>query len=899
MKKVSKTYLVAAAVFCSMAGAVHAQSLSNITVPPELAKGKSTKVSAELSQLEGRFRRGAVQSDSVTIEAIASTSGSALLRELQSIGLTGGAVFGNLVSGQLPLSSVSSAANLPALNFISVPRAIRRAGSVDNQADIAMDSISARATFGVDGDGVVIGILSDSYNQLSGEAADIASGDLPSGGVTVLDDSATGSNIDEGRAMAQLIHDIAPGAKLLFHTAFNGRPDFAQGIIDLANAGATVIVDDIGYLDAPMYQDGVVAQAVDQVVADGVTYFSAAGNSADSSYEAKYDDTGTSGAGGLPLKNIHGFDDGGAILQEIRLPAGASTLLSIQWDQPFASSGGIGAATDVDAYLINEAMDTIVASGVDANIGNDAVEIMFYQNNTGADTSVFLIIGLFDDPGNGPVPNFIKWIDFNGPHAHNFATDSSTIFAHPNASGAIAVGAAAYFDTPAFGTSPPEIESFSSHGGLEVLFAPSGNPISPDDRNKPEVVAPDGVDNTFFGFDFEPNGFPNFFGTSAAAPHAAAIAALQLQCDVSLSPAEIESQQAGTAIDMESSGFDNISGTGLIDAPAVLAKACPPVVVLTCNGLPVTVDLNLGESPTAGDDVIYGTPGNDIINGLGGNDTICGGLGRDTIFGSAGDDWITGGDSDGTENLFDFNDIFGGNGNDTLIGSEADDFFFGQSGVDTIKGNNSRAFRDEIFGGSGNDIMTSNATGGVGSLMRGQGNNDEIFGSQYSDEITGDPGLDEIFGGNGDDVINGGRGADIVHGDEGNDTLIGAANRDELFGGVGDDELFGGLGNDLLDGGANTAVGDTCNGQGGLDTLVDCETAPTGNGATTNSETIVITRTIDVGTARPGRIQLTEDELRRIDRCDATLSECLGGTPSLSLPTNILVPNILAPTKGG
>ena len=155
MKKVSKTYLVAAAVFCSMAGAVHAQSLSNITVPPELAKGKSTKVSAELSQLEGRFRRGAVQSDSVTIETIASTSGSALLRELQSIGLTGGAVFGNLVSGQLPLSSVSSAANLPALNFISVPRAIRRAGSVDNQADIAMDSISARATFGVDGDGAV------------------------------------------------------------------------------------------------------------------------------------------------------------------------------------------------------------------------------------------------------------------------------------------------------------------------------------------------------------------------------------------------------------------------------------------------------------------------------------------------------------------------------------------------------------------------------------------------------------------------------------------------------------------------------------------------------------------------------------------------------------------------
>ncbi|MDH4171855.1 MAG: pre-peptidase C-terminal domain-containing protein, partial [Acidimicrobiia bacterium] len=43
----------------------------------------------------------------------------------------------------------------------------------------------------------------------------------------------------------------------------------------------------------------------------------------------------------------------------------------------------------------------------------------------------------------------------------------------------------------------------------------------------------------------------------------------------------------------------------------------------TCNGLPVTVDLNLGQVPTAGADVILGTPGPDVIVALGGDDTIC------------------------------------------------------------------------------------------------------------------------------------------------------------------------------------------------------------------------------------------------------------------------------------
>ena len=72
----------------------------------------------------------------------------------------------------------------------------------------------------------------------------------------------------------EIIHDVAPGASQAFHTAFEGQASFAQGIIDLADAGAKVINDDVIYFAEPLYQDGIVAQAVDQVKARGVAYFS-------------------------------------------------------------------------------------------------------------------------------------------------------------------------------------------------------------------------------------------------------------------------------------------------------------------------------------------------------------------------------------------------------------------------------------------------------------------------------------------------------------------------------------------------------------------------------------------------------------------------------------------------
>ncbi len=88
----------------------------------------------------------------------------------------------------------------------------------------------------------------------------------------MLDDSAC-PGTDEGRAMLQIVHDVAPGASLAFNTAFLGTANFAQGIVNLANSGSKVIVDDVIYFAEPMFQDGIIAQAVDTVKGNGVAYF--------------------------------------------------------------------------------------------------------------------------------------------------------------------------------------------------------------------------------------------------------------------------------------------------------------------------------------------------------------------------------------------------------------------------------------------------------------------------------------------------------------------------------------------------------------------------------------------------------------------------------------------------
>ncbi len=786
----------------------------------------------------------------VVIDAVSSSiDTTALVDELTAMGMKNVASAGRIVSGLLPITSISDLPGCNSLAFANPSVIITNAHDgmmVAGQGDPAMQTDIVRsnfALFGIDGTGQTVGVISDSYdrgvNLHTTAADDIASGDLPTADkITILDDRAVGS--DEGRAMMQLIFEVAPGAKQSFHTARGGAASFATGILELAAAGATVIIDDVGFINMPFFQDGIIAQAVNAVHASGAPYFSAAGNSGRKSYQAVYVDPGNS---------LHDFDPGPGVdtIQQITLPPGTSQFV-FQWAQPFFSvSGAPGATTNMDIILVGPG-NNVICLGAAPNIGMDALEIIACTNSTGAPIQANMQIR----KTAGPDPGLMKYIIFGGATINEFATNSSTNFGHMNTAGGMAIGAAFYQQTPVFnGAITATIEAFSSAGGTPILFDVQGNPVMID-HMKPDIVAVDGTNTTFFGSDRDGDGLPNFSGTSAAAPHAAAVAALMRQADPTLTPNQIYDRLRETAIDMDDPftpgfdvGYDTGTGFGYINplaavkllqvgtaAGEVLEGTLGADLIVGGGGhdeLRGNLVANDGD-PTSLDqgDMIFGGGGNDLILGNQGDDMLLGGTGLDTIFGGRGNDMIEGNEGNDTldGNLGD-DVIRGGEGDDTLYGSLGSDTMMGGAGADTMFGNNpsnsgdpaSLDGGDILFGGIGNDIM---------------------YGNQGDDTMSGEAGNDYLSGGRGKDLVIGGDGDDTVLGNRGDDVLLGGAGVDQLAGGLGNDTIEGGdgadviFGNDLANNGSATSVdgGDTISGGAGPDILMGNQGNDTINGNT-------------------------------------------------------------------
>jgi subtilisin family serine protease len=561
---------------------------------------------------------------------------SALKTQLVGEGMLDAKSHERSVTGRVPIAALGDIAAISGLRFVKPVLATTRVGLTTTQGDHSMRSDIARAQFGVDGTGVRVGVLSDSFDCAPGAFAsgqnftragqDAVNGDLPLG-VRVLADLhmvPDSECTDEGRAMMQIVHDVAPGATLSFNTAFTSEEDFAGGILALANDGAKVIVDDVEYFDEPMFEDGVVAQAVDQVAARGVAYFSAAGNEGRQSYQSSFRASGRKGLAGVR----HDFDPGPGVadLQHLVAPPGTITLLSVQWDQPFFSANGTrGSQSDVDAIFYN--MDgTPVAPctdssaqlvcqepGIANNIGADAVELPVIVNLSNQELPLQLGIEWV----SGTAPGLIKyvWYDLGSAalEVDTFDTADATIVGHANAAGAEAVGAAAWYQTRAWGSPlrpqcvPACLDSFSSAGGTPILFDRIGRRLDTEvQRMKPGVIGPDAGNTSFFYFKLgfnvpgssEDDLFPNFSGTSAAAPHVAGVAALlldkrardlaahrQVPAPRTLTPAALYNVMRRTASDMRlrnrggnlgpqpvevTEGFDYDNGYGLVDAVGAL-----------------------------------------------------------------------------------------------------------------------------------------------------------------------------------------------------------------------------------------------------------------------------------------------------------------------------------------
>lgn len=444
-----------------------------------------------------------------------------------------------------------------------------------------------------DGAGIEVGILSDSFDRdelaPSREEEDVETADLPGDAnpcgyttpVDLLDDSEAKGK-DEGRAMGQIVHDLAPGAALSFASAFTGLFAFADNVKALRDAGANVIVDDVAYPIEPFFQEGPVSVAVSDVAASGVAYFSSAANNnlfdPEGNEIASWETQAYRDSGGCPpaVKALSGFQgthcldfNPGAETDKtlgVKVAPGATLSVDLQWAEPWE-----GVETDLDAFLL-DASGTLIRLSIWDNVEDTQkpVEFLQWENKSGSQQTVQLVINRF--AGNSPrlkvafLQNGAGVVGLEYPRSTETDLVGPTVFGHNGAADAISVAAVPFNKSSL-------VEKYSSRGPVTHYFGPvldsePAEPLAePDLLAKPDVAATDCGVTTFFGFPVligETLLARRFCGTSAAAPHAAAVAALMIDAQAA-TPAEIRSALFASAVPVGEFG-PCAAGAGLVDA---------------------------------------------------------------------------------------------------------------------------------------------------------------------------------------------------------------------------------------------------------------------------------------------------------------------------------------------
>jgi len=451
-----------------------------------------------------------------------------------------------LIEGWVPAGGVRAVAAVDGVRSVR-PAERGETRTVVSRGDAASLADQVRRLRGFTGTGVRVGVISDGVDGIAGSHA---SGELPAVSVPT---GFAGSG-GEGTAMLEIVHDLAPGADLLFASGIDSQLRFVYAVQNLTAAGAKVIVDDLGFFSEPYFQDGVVAQAVRAAITSGVSYYTAAGNAALLHYQAPFRES--------PQSKYHDFNNGGAVdnTNRVTIPPGGSLQCVLQWDDPFGS-----AADDYDLLLLDENRAVVAASNNVQNGRGDPLEFVDAHNDGSSPQVASLVVQR--DRG---AARMLELFCLRDAQSMEHVTPESSIFGHAGIPEAVTV-AAIDVDAPLL----QSVEVFSSQGPAQIAFPPSTRP-------KPDLSAFDGVNTSVAGF-------APFFGTSAAAPHVAAIAALMLQKNSLLTPAAIQATLAETAIDVGATGFDDVAGAGRVDALAAVDAVC--VTDADCaDADPCTVD---------------------------------------------------------------------------------------------------------------------------------------------------------------------------------------------------------------------------------------------------------------------------------------------------------------------
>lgn len=440
----------------------------------------------------------------------------------------------------------------------------------------------------VTGAGIKIGIISTSFNATNQLSNDLANGEL-SGGATntrpiqILKDLTPDNPAanDEGRAIAQIIHDIAPDAEFVFHTSIgdNGIVDdvsYSKAIAALVAVGANIIVED-AIVRTSIFENGVAAQAAQTAIDTGAVVIAATGNNGQIAYASDYRSDGQTFELGGKIFEALDFDASADVdlFQDIRATKNGSAIFPLlTWSEPNADI-----SNNLEMFLVNSphlpsnSGDNLLAVSGPPTPSSVDYPLKSLIYSTAKDQTSYLVIGR--ELNGATAPEQIKWISTaNGldrttqyEYVNSTPADqgASTIFGVANLPEVIAVGAVEA--TPAGAIA---VRSYSSRDSSPLLFDEDGTRRFPQQPIiKPDILAPDGVSTTVAGFE-------DFQGTSAAAPYVAGVVALMEQAAGGsgvLSPQEISEILKETAIPLNiaSAISDENITNGLINANAAIA----------------------------------------------------------------------------------------------------------------------------------------------------------------------------------------------------------------------------------------------------------------------------------------------------------------------------------------
>lgn len=492
-----------------------------------------------------------------------------------------------IVQAWVPVAWLREVRRWPEVKYVEEPPYPHvQQGTIISEGDFVIRARDLRRIVGLAGRGVRVGVISDGVRGL---ALSQSRGELPSVNyldcnvVPGTDPTRTGA---EGTAMLEIIHDLAPEAELWFgHFAMGTPLDFNAAVNCLAER-VDIIVDDISWINVGPY-DGTSLVSVNTALALNSSgnplraYMTAVGNLARSHYQEKFSSCGSEGVHQFTATARTVDRDGiGPSCSNPILVAPRTTLkVFVQWNEPFG-----GACDDYDAYLFpHGSLEILAYSENPQTCTQNPTEQLIWHNGSEAPAVVDLLI--LSRGAN--VREFDIFFIGGSP---NFYTPPSSVPNQADARGGVlAVGAINVFD-------PTNRE----------LSPESGRGPTNDGRLKPDITATDGVRVSGSG-----GFYPRFFGTSAAAPHVAGVAALLLECRADLlrqggpdedSAVEREALREAlllTAQDLGPPGQDNGYGHGLLDAVMAASYLCRDVSQVMWGDLDCTRSVDAVDALTA------------------------------------------------------------------------------------------------------------------------------------------------------------------------------------------------------------------------------------------------------------------------------------------------------------